>query len=102
MEEWKTIPDFRNYQVSNLGRVRRGRRYLDPCRNQYRYVSLSVNSKKTNKYIHRLVAELFVPNFDKKLKVVHIDNDINNNRLDNLRFVTHQRKKTERMPKLEI
>jgi hypothetical protein len=102
MEQWVVIPDFPMYQISNLGRVRRGHRYLDPCTNQYRYVSLCVNSKKTNRYVHRLVAELFTPNFDKKKKVIHIDGDINNNRLDNLRWVTHQRRKQERLPKLDL
>lgn len=102
MEQWKTIPDFQNYQVSNLGCVRRNFRILDPCRNEYRYVSLSVKSKKTNKYVHRLVAELFLPNPDNKKKVIHIDGDINNNRLDNLRWVTHQRRKEERIPSLNL
>jgi hypothetical protein len=101
MEQWKTIPDFPMYKVSNLGRVRRYR-LLDPCTNEYRYVSLCVNSKKTNRYVHRLVAEAFLPNPDKKKKVVHIDGDRNNNRVENLRWVSHQRKKTERVATLNL
>jgi len=103
MEQWKTIPDFENYQISNLGRVRRGHRLLDPCFTySYFYVSLCVNSKKRNRYVHRLVAQAFLPNPDNKKKVIHIDRDVENNRVENLRWVTHQNRKRERMATLNL
>lgn len=96
MEEWRIITDFPQYQISNFGRVRRGNRLLNPCFTySYFYVSLSVQGKKRNRYVHRLVAQAFVTNPHNKKIVIHIDGDVGNNRADNLRWVTHQRKKIE-------
>ena len=47
----------------------------DPISKKYKY-----------KYIHRLLAELFIPNISKHRHVIHIDNNIFNNELSNLKW----------------
>ena len=42
------------------------------------------------KYVHRIVAELFIPNPDNKPEIDHIDTNKINNRVDNLRWVTRK------------
>lgn len=51
----------------------------------YMRVSLGRNKYR---YVHRLVAETFLPNPEALPQVDHIDGDRKNNRLDNLRWVS--------------
>lgn len=94
MEEvWKVIPDYPDYEVSNLGRVRRIY-YLDGSMTQsgYKAVRLSYNGVQKTKNLHRLVAEMFLekPDTDEKLVVNHIDGDKSNNCVDNLEWITQK------------
>lgn len=61
--------------------------YLD--KNGYLYITPKVNGKNKNLKVHRLVAELFIPNPDNKPCVNHIDGDKQNNCVDNLEWCTH-------------
>lgn len=114
MEEiWKDIQGYEGiYQVSNLGRVRsldrvlslknqhakfqrieKGRIIAQKLQNTDRLqVSLRkvVNGKRTRQtfYVHRLVAEAFVPNPDNKPTVNHINEDHHDNRAENLEWMT--------------
>jgi len=67
-EIWKTIEDFPDYEVSNLGRVKSFKKYkegkiLKPQKNNggYLYVNLWKDGKQYTKTIHRLVLEAFNP-----------------------------------------
>ena len=92
MEEYKQIIDFDNYEVSNLGNVRNIKtgRILKGKDDTHGYlkVGLCKDKKKTNKKIHRLVAEAFIENPENKPCVDHIDNNKKNNDITNLRFAT--------------
>ena len=56
--------------------------------NGYRRVQLSKNGKIKCFQVHRLVALAFVPNIENKTQVNHIDENKENNKADNLEWVT--------------
>jgi hypothetical protein len=87
-EIWKVIPNYENYQVSNLGRVKGPLKMLKPSlrKSGYVYMNLTVNSKNISKSLHRLVALSFLG--QSNLDVDHINGDKTDNRLCNLRYVT--------------
>lgn len=91
-EIWKEIDGFNNYEISTLGKVKNVKtgRILKAANNGtgYLQVRLCVNGKVVHKYVHRLVAEYFIPNLDNKTDVNHIDEDKLNNRADNLNWMT--------------
>ena len=100
IEEWKDIPNFEGcYQVSNFGNVRsfsnshKGFKRNEPkmralslTHDGYQKVRLLANGKDITVRIHRLVAEMFVPNPNGKETVNHIDGNKQNNRSDNLEW----------------
>lgn len=89
MEIWRKITGF-DYEVSNLGRVRGSNRIrkLVPIKNGYITVILRKDGKSHCEYVHRLVAEAFIPNPDAFPVVNHLDRDKTNNRVDNLEWCT--------------
>lgn len=52
------------------------------------YMRSSITGKRTDKYIHRLVAEAFIPNPDNKRYVNHKNCIRSDNNVDNLEWVT--------------
>ena len=91
MERWKHI-DGCHYDVSNLGQVRNSEtgRILKGRQTKRKYlrVHISVNGKRKEHYIHRLVAEAFCCHPDGCNVINHIDNNPENNRFDNLEWTT--------------
>lgn len=95
-EIWKPIKGYESrYEVSNLGEVAslryaRGRRrkILKQSTNTWGYsqVTLSKDRMKTNRTVHRLVAEAFIDNPDKLPQINHIDENKSNNCVDNLEW----------------
>lgn len=96
MEEiWKDIEGYEGfYQVSNFGRVKRveTNRILKGRKDSKGYLmaNLSKNSIVSNKTIHRLVAQAFIPNPENKPDINHIDEDKTNNNVNNLEWSTRK------------
>ena len=99
-EIWRDIKGYEKmYQVSNLGNVRRlvgfrcrNERIIKPLNkpNGYLKVQLHYNGRTRDVYIHRLVAEAFIPNPNNYTEVNHIDEDKTNNRFSNLEWCDRQ------------
>lgn len=108
MEEiWKTIKSHPSYEVSNRGRVRSvdriSSRKGNPCRlggmmlkprdiKGYMAVTLWDGNREKHKrfFVHRLVAEAFIPNPDNLPCVNHKDESRTNNNAENLEWCTHK------------
>lgn len=94
--DWKPIPNFNDYVISSAGCIlsyKRGDwREIHPYigKNGYKYVNLRMDGKTERRYIHRLVAQTFIPNPEFKPAVNHIDGDKLNNDVENLEWVTYQ------------
>lgn len=105
---WKDIEGFNGvYQISNTGEVKTvdrvtqradGKTYHLKGKTRKTYISkvgylcVSLPTKKGMRsfYIHRLLAEAFIPNPENKPCVDHINTIMTDNRLENLRWVTHK------------
>ena len=91
MTEWRTIIDHPEYEVSEYGDVRNIRtgRVLKQFVGARGGLMLTLDHATV--YVHRLVADAFLPNEDPNYwtDVIHIDGDKQNNNVDNLRWGTH-------------
>jgi HNH endonuclease/NUMOD4 motif len=103
-EEWRPVPEFWGYEVSNLGRVRTWRQVnlrsckvrskpldITPTVNKdgYLHVSLGTGRRGRQKkaLVHRLVLEVFGGNGN-GYEADHVNGDKTDNRLANLEWVT--------------
>jgi hypothetical protein len=94
-ETWKPVVGYEGlYEVSSEGNVRNVKtgKILKPKNNRrgYLFVGLHKNGAVKNRYIHRLVAQAFIPNPNKLPEVNHKDEIKANNNLDNLEWVSHR------------
>lgn len=91
--EWKPIVDFPGYWISNTGLVKSKKQILKPilhkvdAKTKRFYVSLYKNGKPKIMSVARLVAIAFIPNPENKPNVDHIDRNVLNNCVENLRWV---------------
>lgn len=93
IEVWKDVVGLEGYyKISSFGRIFsiKSNRILirKPKYTGYFDIDLYKDGKCYNKRIHRLVAEAFIPNPENKPLVNHIDGNKQNNRVDNLEWVT--------------
>ena len=108
IEEWRDIKGYEKlYQVSNLGRVKSLPKFhrtskfyssigymskekiLKPLKQSCNYLQVDlcdINGKRRKKYIHKLVAEAFIPNPNNYKYVNHKDEKKTNNKIDNLEW----------------
>lgn len=96
MEEiWKDIKGYEGlYQVSNLGRIKslRTNKILKLSNNGkgYNVFNVSVDGNTKQLKVYKIVAETFLSNPENKPEVDHINTIRNDDRADNLRWVTHK------------
>jgi len=103
-EIWRAHPDIVGVEVSTFGNVRtldrvisseNGTRFLKgrvlkqhDNGNGYLQVNIRINGKRIFKLVHRLVAQIYIPNPDNLPQVNHLDCDRTNNNVENLEFCT--------------
>ena len=79
-----------NYWVTIDGFVwsEKNKKYLKPYKDKdgYSIIDLFIDKKRVTKKLHRLVAEMFIPNPSELKEVNHIDGDKSNNTMFNLEW----------------
>lgn len=108
-EIWKPIKDYEGlYEISNFGKVKSLSRNIYNLKNKkfnrktkekilncvsnkkgYLTIQLYKNGKQKQYFVHRLVAQAFINNFQNKPQINHIDGNKKNNKVDNLEWVSN-------------
>jgi hypothetical protein len=113
-EVWSPIIGYEElYQVSNYGRVKALERRVYSQKRNFVYkplilkaslgkrgyfeIKLCLNYTSKSKKIHRLIAEYFIPNPEKKPQVNHIDGNKLNNEISNLEWVNNRENSCHRV-----
>ena len=97
-EQWRDIDGYDGaYQVSDIGRVRSRKSgewkvvKQEKTTLNYSQVCLYKNGKGKRFYVHRLVAQAFIPNDDDSKTIINHRNSIRDcNRVENLEWCTQQ------------
>ena len=93
IEIFKEIKGYPDYQISTQGRVWsiRKQKYMKPHKNNSGYLQITItaiNGKQKKELIHRLVAIAFIDNPNNYPQVHHINHNPQDNRVENLQWVT--------------
>lgn len=102
MEIWKSVKDFADYEVSDLGRVRSVKKLPLKILNMQRHtggyskVCFWVKGKCFNKFVHTLVLEAFMGERPEGHQACHGNGDKKDNRLVNLRWDTRSNNQLDR------
>lgn len=88
-EEWRIIPDFPEYAVSNKGNIAtlktgKLRRFSD--HKGYKQCMLRKDGKAYNRFVHRLVANAFLPLPEEGQVIDHINGIRDDNHVENIRW----------------
>lgn len=119
MEElWKPITCLQyqslmttKYEASNLGHIRnaRTRRLVQPHKHNtgyetfnYRYKDAEGKTRFSTMLWHRVIARTWIDNPNDKPQVDHIDRNIHNNAVENLRWVSAKENSENTSPKSKI
>lgn len=100
IETWNDVKGYEGlYKVSDLGNVvslkYRGKLRKSPYfmkfddERGYKRVCITKNGEQRKFFVHRLVAEAFIPNVENKPYIDHINTIRDDNRVVNLKWVTH-------------
>ena len=92
---WAPVIGFEGlYEISNTGKVRNKKKETlkqglkrTPC-TCYKVVHLWKDGRYYTKYVHRLIAEAFIPNPENLEFINHKDEDGTNNDIENLEWCT--------------
>jgi hypothetical protein len=100
MEQWRKVPNYSRYEVSNTGHIRstnyQNRGYTQVLKPALTGGYLKTMIKNDSGYfktiaIHRIIALVFLGDKPSKLhEVNHIDGNKQNNSVKNLEYVTHK------------
>lgn len=101
IEEWRAIPGYPDYEVSNLGQVRsfrlwrgtHGPRVLVQRRNLDGYPTVRLQAgvgSQTEHRVHRLVTDAFIGELPEGMVTRHLNGVHADNRLENLVYGTPQ------------
>ena len=95
MEKFRDIKSNTDYQISNKGRVwsKKSNHYMALQKDACGYLRVQLymgNGKARTEKVHRLVAIAFIDNPNNLAEVNHINHIRDDNRVENLEWVTHK------------